>query len=268
MRSTTTSMSCLYLLVERGGFLDVVEFAVDADAGEAGLLPLGELLAILALAAADDGGEEVVAAAFGQGHDAVDHLADLLRLDRQAGGGGIRHADARPQQAHVIVDFGDRGDGRARVAAGGLLLDRDGGREAVDMLDIGLLHHLEELARIGRQRLDVAALALGIDGVEGEARLARARQAGDDRQALARDVDVDPLEVVLAGAADGNIFSIGSASFHLCSDYARARPRSTGGSQHGFLPRQIKRGAGLAGIRLQHFPSSPNGCETFIFDQG
>ena len=43
------------------------------------------------------------------------------------------------------------------------------------MLDVGLLHHLEELARIGRERLDVAALPLGIDGVEGEARLARCR---------------------------------------------------------------------------------------------
>ncbi len=73
------------------------------------------------------------------------------------------------------------------------------------MLDVGLLHHLEELARVGAEALDVAALALGIDGVEGEAGLARARQAGDHRQALARDVDVDPLEIVLARAADGNM---------------------------------------------------------------
>ena len=41
------------------------------------------------------------------------------------------------------------------------------------MLDIGLLHQLEELARIGAERLDVAPLPLGIDGVEGEAGLAR-----------------------------------------------------------------------------------------------
>ena len=68
------------------------------------------------------------------------------------------------------------------------------------MLDVRLLHHLQELARVGRQGLDVAALPLGIDGVEGEAGLARARQAGDDRQALARDLDVDALEVVLARA--------------------------------------------------------------------
>jgi hypothetical protein len=31
------------------------------------------------------------------------------------------------------------------------LLDRNGGRQAVDLVDVGLLHHFEELARIGRQ---------------------------------------------------------------------------------------------------------------------
>ena len=73
------------------------------------------------------------------------------------------------------------------------------------MIDVGLLHHLEELARIGAQGLDVTPLPLGIDGVEGEARLARARQAGDHRQRLARDIDVDILEIVLARAADGKM---------------------------------------------------------------
>ncbi len=139
----------LVFLVERGGVLDGVELAVDADAGEARLLPFGEFLAILALAAANDRREQVVTAAFGEGHHAVDHLADLLGLDREAGGGRVGDADARPQQAQIIIDFGDGGDGRARVAAGGLLLDRDGGREAVDMLDVRLLHHLQELARVG-----------------------------------------------------------------------------------------------------------------------
>ena len=52
----------LVFLVERGGAFDVVEDAVDADPGEARLLPFGELLAVLALAAADDRREQIVAA--------------------------------------------------------------------------------------------------------------------------------------------------------------------------------------------------------------
>ena len=68
------------------------------------------------------------------------------------------------------------------------------------MLDIGLLHHLEELARIGGQRFDIATLALGIDGVEGKAGLAGAGQAGDHDQLLARKLDVHALEIMLPGA--------------------------------------------------------------------
>ncbi len=113
----------LVFLVERGRFFDRIKGAVDPDAGEARLLPLGKLLAVLALAAADDGGEQIVAAALGKRHGAVDHLADGLRGDGQARRGRIRDADARPQQAHVVVDLSDRGDRRARVARGRLLLD-------------------------------------------------------------------------------------------------------------------------------------------------
>ena len=70
------------------------------------------------------------------------------------------------------------------------------------MVDVRLLHHVEELPGVGRQALDVAPLALGIDGVEGEAGLARAGEPGDHHEPVARDVDVDRLQVVLARAAD------------------------------------------------------------------
>ena len=112
---------------------------------------------------------------------------------------------AGEEQAQVVVDLGDGADGRARVAAGALLVDRDGGREALDLVDVGLLHLAEELARVGRERLDVAALSLGVDRVEGERRLARAGEAGDDDQLVARDLDVDVLEVVLARAAHDDL---------------------------------------------------------------
>ena len=69
------------------------------------------------------------------------------------------------------------------------------------MIDVRLLHHLEKLPRIGGERFHIAALALGIDGVERERRLARARQAGEHHELVARDREVDVLEIVLARAA-------------------------------------------------------------------
>ena len=220
----------LELLVERGCVLDRVKLAIDPHAGEARLLPFGQFLAVFALAPAHHRREQVEPRAFGQGHHAVDHVGDGLRLDRQAGGGRIGHADTRPQQAHVIVDLGHRRHGRTRIAAGGILLDRDRWREPVDMLDIGLLHHLEELPRISRQALDIAALSFGIDRVESEARLARARKAGDDDQAVARQVDVDALEIMLARAADGDLGKChGGIVFPNCSLGSRAGKGRTHG---------------------------------------
>ena len=207
----------LVFLVEHRRFVDLVECRVDLDAGEAVLLQLQQLLAILALAPAHDRREQEQPCPLWQRHDAVDHLADRLRGDRQAGGRRIGHTDARPQQAHVIVDFGDGGDGRTRVFAGGLLFDADRGAEALDMVDIGLRHQFEELARVSRQGFDVAALPLGIDGVEGERGFAASRQAGDDRQTVLGQVDVDALEVVLARAANLDMGQHLGRLFQICS---------------------------------------------------
>ena len=68
----------------------------------------------------------------------------------------------------------------------------------------GPLHLIEELARVGRERFHVAALAFGVDGVEGERGFAGAAEAGDHGEGVARDLDVDVLEIVLACAVHGD----------------------------------------------------------------
>jgi hypothetical protein len=86
-----------------------------------------------------------------------------------------------------------------------LLLDRDRRRQPLDQIDVGLFHQLQELARVGRERLDVAALAFRVERVEGERRFSRARQPGDHDQPVARQIDVQVLQVVRARAADANL---------------------------------------------------------------
>ena len=207
----------LELLVELRRVLDGVDLSVDLHPLEAGGLPLLELLAILALAAAHDGGEQHQARSLRQGHQAVDHLADLLRFDGKAGGGRIGDADARPEEAHIVVDLRDGRDGRARVLRRGLLLDGDGGGQPLDVIDVGLLHHLEELARIGGEQFDVAALTLRIDGVEGERGFAGAGEAGDDDHRIARQVDVDVLQIMLARTAHADGGQGHGQKFPVCS---------------------------------------------------
>ena len=201
-RSTTTSMSCLILLVEHDLVVEVAHLAVDLDPREAVVAQLAEELAVLALAAAHDRRDHAEPRAGLELEHLVDDLLERLPLDGPAAVGAVRVADARVEQAQVVVDLGDGAHRGARVARRRLLVDRDGRREALDAVDVGLVHLPQELAGVGRQRLDVAPLPLGVDRVEGERRLARARQAGDHDEAVARQRQRDVLQVVLAGAGD------------------------------------------------------------------
>jgi hypothetical protein len=84
-------------------------------------------------------------------------------------------------------------------------LDGDGGREAFDGVDVGALDLIEELAGVGGEGFDVATLAFGVDGVEGEGRFPGTGKAGDYSQGVARDLHIDVAQVVLAGATNGNL---------------------------------------------------------------
>ena len=128
----------------------------------------------------------------------------MSRCTWHAAVGAIRAAGARPQQAQKIVDLGGGGDGRARIARGVLLADRDRRRDAVDLIDVRLLHALQKLARVGRERFDVAALPFGVNGVEGQRRFAGAGHAGDHGQLVVRDLERDVLEIVDARATNAN----------------------------------------------------------------
>ena len=79
------------------------------------------------------------------------------------------------------------------------------GREAFDGVDVGALDLVEELAGVGGERFDVAALALGVDGVEGERTLAGAGETGDHRERVAGDAHVDVAQIVLARAAHRDV---------------------------------------------------------------
>ena len=195
----------LELLVEDDLLLEQPRLAVDLDACEAVGAELVEHVAELALAVAHDRRVDGEPRPLRQRQDLLDDLVEALAGDRAAADGAVRAADARVEQAQVVVDLGHRADRRARVARGRLLVDRDRRREPVDRVDVGLLHHLQELARVRGEALDVAALALGVDRVERERGLAGPREPGDADEGVPRQPDVDVLEVVLAGPVDDQL---------------------------------------------------------------
>ena len=195
----------LELLVERDVLFEQPLLAVDLDAREAVPAQLVERIAELALAIANDGCVDGELRALGERQHLLDDLVEALTGDRPAADRAVRPPDPRIEEAEVVVDLRHRADRRPRVSRRGLLVDRDRRREPVDRVDVRLLHHLEELACVRGERLDVSALPLRVDRVEREARLPGAREAGDADEGIPRERDGDVLEVVLAGAVDDEL---------------------------------------------------------------
>ena len=205
----------------RIGSDELAHLAVDARPREPLARELVEQLAVLALAPAHDRRQHLEAGALGQLHDLVDDLIGRLAPDRAPAVEAVRMADPRVEHPQVVVDLGDGADRRARVARRGLLVDRDRRREPLDEVDVGLLHLPEELARVGRQRLHVAALALGVDRVEGERGLAGAGQPREHDQAVTGELERDVLEVVLTGAVDDE--AVGAHTSSQCKGVSPTR---------------------------------------------
>jgi hypothetical protein len=209
----------LRVLREQDLLGEVADLAVDARAHETLAAVVLELLAVLALPIAHHRREDLDGCTRRQREDPIGHLLHGLARDGTVAPVAVGLSDPGVEEPQVVVDLGGGSDRGARVLAHGLLLDRDGGRQALDGVDVGLGHLLEKLARVGGERLDVAPLALGVEGIEGEGGLARSRESGDDDEAIARDPEVQILEVVLARSADADVGKRGG--------------RGTGGGRRG-----------------------------------
>ena len=84
----------------------------------------------------------------------------------------VEGAEFRVEQADEVPELGDGGDGGFAAALGDALFDGDGGRQALELVDLGFFQLLGELAGVGGHRVEEAALAFGEEDVEGEGGLA------------------------------------------------------------------------------------------------
>ena len=108
------------------------------------------------------------------------------------------------QQLQVVIQLGHRADcGAAGTHRVGLVNgDRRG--DSFDLVNGRFVHAVQKLARISRERLNIAALPFGIQRVKHQAGLARATGAGNNSQFASANVEVEVLEVVLASAANAD----------------------------------------------------------------
>jgi hypothetical protein len=100
--------------------------AVHPGPGEPLLGQVVEERAVLALAAPYHRGQDHEAGPLLHGQDPVDDLLGALAGHRAAAVGTVGLPDAGVEEAQVVVDLGDRPDGRPGIPGGRLLVDGDG----------------------------------------------------------------------------------------------------------------------------------------------
>ena len=190
------------VLVELDVLAQVARLAVDAGAAIAVDADLLEEVVVVFAVDLVDGRAHLDFRALGQRQQVLGHLVG--RADRQgfAADWAVRRAHRREEHAQVIRDVRHRPDRRAWIGADGFLIDRDDRRQPVDEIDVRFLELSHKPLGEGGHRRQQPALPLGVDRVEGERGFAGAAHPCDDGELVARDLDVDVLEVVLAGSAD------------------------------------------------------------------
>ena len=139
----------LETLVERRWSVEALGGAVDAYPVETASAQLTEELGVLALATTHHRGEHLEASALGQRAHLVDDLLRRLGGDDSVADGAV--LDARPgvEQTQVVIDLRHRAHRGSGVARGGLLVDGHRWAQALDELDVGLVHLTQELSGVG-----------------------------------------------------------------------------------------------------------------------
>ena len=123
-------------------------------------------------------------------------------MKRPAGGRIVWLTNRRKEDTQIIVNLRRGRDGRTRVGASAPLLNGNRRRQAFDEVDVRLFHLIEELTGVGRQAFHIAALPFGIKSIESEGRFPGPAQSGDHDQFFSRNLDIEILEIVLAGTND------------------------------------------------------------------
>ncbi len=109
----------------------------------------------------------------------------------------VERGGPREERAEVVVDGSHGPHRRPGGPHRGGPADGDGRKDVVDPLGLRAVQPFQELAGVGRKSLHVPPVSFGIKNIEGQGGLAGPGHAGHEGHRPHRDMNRDPLEVVL-----------------------------------------------------------------------
>ena len=186
-------------------FRQVIEDAVHPDTGKAALPGVLEDLGMFTLLAPNHRRQDDETGALTQSFHLVHNLVNSLAGNFLAALGAMGRTHSGPKEAEIVIDFRHRTDGRAGVLGSGLLVNRNGRRQALNGIHIGLVHLAQELPGVGRKTLHIPPLPFRINGIKGQAGLTGTGQAREHHQLISGDGHIHILQIILSCASNYNL---------------------------------------------------------------
>ena len=177
-------------------FRQFADLSVDTGLGVATPAHLVEEFPVVAFAPPYQGSQQYASASCVLRHDEVHYLGVGVAHHFPACSRGVCRGRLCKQQPEEVVYLRYRAHGGPGIGAGGFLLYGYDGAEAVYAVHVRLLQYAHEAAGVRGEGVHVPALALGIDGVEGEGTFAASAYSGDYHIFASGYLDIDPLQVM------------------------------------------------------------------------
>ena len=125
----------------------------------------------------------------------------------------------REHEPQTVQQLRPRAEGAADAGHAGTLMQRQRRRNIENLVHAGLRRLRQAAARVGRERLEIAARAFGIEHAQRQRGFARAGDAGNADDFSQRDLDVDVFQIVNPCAPNEHMID------HGVSSQDRGRPR-------------------------------------------
>ncbi len=176
--------------------LNLTEFPIDAHIEKPLLAKRFKKFTVMSLAAFHNRTEEINTMAVVILENQVNYLFLSIFDHLLTAQVGICIGSAGIEKTYVVVDFGLGTHCRAGIAVGGLLFNRDNRAQTSNLVNVRPFQIAQKIACVCRKSLDIATLPFGKERVKGQRRLSAATQSGYYRQAVARNVNIDILQIV------------------------------------------------------------------------
>ena len=163
--------------------------------------PVGQF-GVNAFAVADQRGQQANVLALELRHQLGHDAVGGLRLHRCAIACAVLDAQLDVQQAQKVPDLGGGAHRGFAAATRQALLNRHGGRDAIDRIDLGATCGLNDASGIGVQAFQITTLAFVEQDVKRQGGFTGAADACDHVELAAWNVHAQVFEVVLFGVDD------------------------------------------------------------------